>query len=184
MRRRPDLRLALLAVPVLALIVLLVLSSKSTPGAPSLPVAAGVTTTTTTTVVTDRGFASSLAAPKKVAADVPTVTAPDYGAASVDAAEVAWRNRAATIRAARHERQPWEAAVASRATALPPTASANGQPASPATNNADTTAERAVLTANQGGDVLVPFLSFAMLVGLVGSGGALAFRRRPAEVPS
>ena len=176
-----DARIALILVPVIAVVMLVLVSNPAPSGAPDLPTVAGSAENASPTTVAESGEVSPFTMPSKVPDGI-TVRALDYGPNATPEL-IAALDRAATIKA-------YRAAQASAADQLRTgsrTAPGVVSPAKPgAVRSAagpiagvDTTAAADDLG---GGLPVASFLTLVVSMVVIGIGAALAFRRRPAAL--
>lgn len=169
-----DRRSALALVPVLAVVVMVILSSQSSPGAPALP--RPVTAEPKTDPVA--GVGPAFTVPARVPDDAPLVTAPRWGNESDR--EVAAADRSATIRAYRGQRQPWETTAPGSTAGIPGVPASGAAAAAALPASPDQVAEAGVDVSDQvGGGSSGSLVVLLIIVAVICCGAGLAFRRRP-----
>jgi len=185
---RFDRRLVLFAVPVVAVVLLVVVSGRGPSGAPDLPGSASSASSSVVPVgeVGDETAATPLTVPSKVPEGT-TVTAPDYGD-NPSPELVAARNRSATIKAYRQAQAAAATEVRTGSNRAPgiatPGVAAGALGARTGVGpgaGVDTTAA----SDEVGGGLPVgSFVTLLVSMILIGIGGAVSFRRRKVGTPA
>ena len=179
--RRVDWRGALFLVPILAVVLLVVVSGRGPSGAPDLPASPGSSQAAASAVPNVGAQVSPLTMPSKVPEGT-TVTAPDPGYPLTSEQKVAL-DRVATIKAYRAAQEAGVDLARRGSNNAPGVASPGGARNEAAQRGPAPGVDATVATSDLGGGLPVgSFITLALSLVVVGVAAALAFRRRRAQV--